>query len=263
MKRILFSVLAFAFLMGFSLLHPCLMSTGETYEPVRVIISGPDVAGINEVRTYSVNISGGPAMLGNGNYSYKAVIKAKNTTGTYVTPAEANNTNGHFELNVTMPGEPQRITLEVNATSNRQNETKWVVKEYIIEVVKPYIFKATIKNVGDVDVYGCVVEVFVDDKKITETKIDLQKNSTYTFQYNYTGNIDAPGWHTAKFVIQNAHGVVVFENGTDEITFSFYKNPPPLPKWLPLAVALIVIPVVSIIILLLLGRRKKGSGKKW
>lgn len=236
--------------------------TAQGYEPVRIVISGPDTVGVKEIRTYYINITGGPATLG-GNYSYKAVIKGENTTGSYVTPAEGNNSNGKFEVNVTMPEKAQRLTLEVNATSTFENTTKSVTKEFIIEVVNPYTFKATIKNSGNMDIYGCQIDVLLDGEKITEFRVDIPKNSTYTFEYNYTGKIDQPGWHTAKFVIKNGYGMLKFENGTEEIAFSFYKAPPPLPKWLPLAIALILIPVISIIILLLLGRRKKGSGKKW
>jgi len=234
----------------------------QSYEPIRVVISGPDTAGVKEVKTYYINITGGPGSLG-GNYSYKAVIKGENTTGSYVTPAEGNNTNGHFEINVTMPENPQRITLEVNASSTFENVTKYIVKEFTIEVVIPYKFKATLENIGDVDVYGCTIDFFLDGEKITEFKVDIPKNSTYTFEYNYTGSIESPGWHTAKFVIRNGYGVIKFENGGEEVSFNFYKAPPPLPKWLPLVIALILIPVVSIIILLFLGRRKKGSGRKW
>ncbi|MCX8174300.1 MAG: hypothetical protein N3F63_06830 [Thermoplasmata archaeon] len=238
------------------------MATGQGYEPVRVVITGPDTVGVKEVRTYYINVTGGPATQG-GNYSYKAVIKGENTTGAYVTPAEGNNTVGQFVVNVTMPEKAQRLTLEVNATSSYGATNKSVVKEFAIEVVNPYTFKAIIKNSGNMDVYGCQIDVLIDGEKITELKVDIPKNSTYTFEYNYTGKIEQPGWHTARFVIKNGYGMLQFENGTDEIAFSFYKAPPPLPKWLPLAIALILIPVVSIIILLLLGRRKKGSGKKW
>ncbi|MEM3396472.1 MAG: CARDB domain-containing protein [Thermoplasmata archaeon] len=237
-------------------------AAAQGYEPVRVVISGPDTVGVKEVRTYYINITGGPATLG-GNYSYKAVIKGENTTGAYVTPAEGNNTEGNFEVNVTMPEKAQRLTLEVNATSSHEGIDKSVVKAFTIEVVNPYTFKATIKNSGNIDVYGCQIDVLIDGVKITEFKVDIPKNSTYTFEYNYTGKIEQPGWHTAKFVIKNGYGMLYFENASEEISFSFYKAPPPLPKWLPLAIALILIPVVSIIILLLLGRRKKGSGKKW
>ncbi|MEM3493774.1 MAG: CARDB domain-containing protein, partial [Thermoplasmata archaeon] len=195
-----------------------------------------------------------------GNYSYKAVVKGEDTTGAYVTPAEGNNTDGHFEVNVTMPEKAQRIILQVNATSTYENTSKWVIKEFPIEVVNPYTFKATIKNSGNIDVYGCQIEVFIDGVKVTEFRVDIPKNSTYTIEYNYTGKIEQTGWHTAKFVIKNGYGMVQFENGTEEFSFSFYKAPPPLPKWLPLAIALILIPVVSIIILLLLGRRKR---RKW
>lgn len=237
-------------------------AAAQGYEPVRVVISGPDTVAVKEIRTYYINITGGPAALG-GNYSYKAVIKGENTTGTYVTPAEGNNRDGRFEVNVTMPEKAQRLTLEVNATSTHENTSRSVVKEFTIEVVNPYTFKAIIRNSGNVDVYGCQIDVLIDGVKITEVKVDIPKNSAYTFEYNYTGKIEQPGWHTVKFVIRNGYGIINFENASEEISFSFYKAPPPLPKWLPLAIALILIPVVSIIILLLLGRRKKGSGKRW
>ncbi|MGB9635684.1 MAG: CARDB domain-containing protein [Thermoplasmata archaeon] len=237
-------------------------ANGDSYEPVRVVISGPDTAGVKEVRTYYVNVSGGPAMAG-GNYSYRAVVKGENTTGSYVTPAEGNNTHGHFEVNVTMPEKPQHITLEITATSASHAGNKSLTKEFLIEVVIPYTFKVTVKNSGNIDVYGCQIDVLVDNEKITDFKFDITRNSTYTFEYNYTGKIESPGWHTVKFVLKNTNGLIEFENGTNEISFSFYKAPPPLPKWVPLVIALILIPVVSIIILLLLGRRKKGSGKRW
>ena len=207
--------------------------------PVSGNVTGPSVVPIYDNVTYYLNATGGPAVVNGtlvGNLTYTVNLSGANTTGSSVTPTNGSITNltGPVDLNVTIGGIPQRLTLSVDVTSTLLTNSTSRTFTVAITVVMPYTVRAVLVTGPYAGVLAFSVNVYLDGAEIGNVTVPaLSANSTYNLTYRYATTGLSAGYHTFTLSLLNEHGLVTFGRGLTVLSVTFYvpAGPPNNTIW--------------------------------
>lgn len=232
----------------------------SAYSDVVVKFDGPGFAAKLETVPYTITVTGGPAGDIGGNFTYKAEILADNKTGSSVSPSTGSSASGVFKVNITMPGEaPQSIKVRLNVTSKDPStgDSAEKVREFEIDVVDPFILRATVYNYGAVEATNVTAKFYADGTYLGMRTFNLPAGGSRVVSYNWTWlNIDA-GKHTVTVVLDSSDGMVEFSNGNNVYTMTVYIGDEGNPLGAVLTVGVVVMSVFVFLTYLQKPARKK------
>lgn len=196
----------------------------SAYAPMTVSLDTPSFAGTTQKVPCTLKVTGGPASDLGTNYTFKAEIVAKNTTGSSVLPSTGTSGTGVFSLNITMPGEAQTIKVRINATSKGTgtSDSTYMVREFEIKVVQPIAIKVTVYNTGDMDAEGVSAAFYADGILLGTETFGVAAGSSTQVVHNWTWANIADGKHVVTVVIDDKNGIVEFSDGNNVLSQTIY-----------------------------------------
>ena len=202
------------------------------YGPLTGSIEGPVNVAQNGNATYTINVSGGPAVAANGTllgiYSYNASVQGTNATGVLFTPASGSIPTGTVTLSLKVTNVTQALTLSVLVTSSWAHQQTSTNLSYSVNVVVPYRFAATLVAGPEATVSPFSLTVLLDGAPVGHVLVGtLASGSRYPFSFNYVNPNLAAGWHTFSVSLAQEHGLVAFAGGAESVSQSFYVAGPP------------------------------------
>jgi len=194
-------------------------------------ITGPSSVGPTSRATYHVSASGGPAEAANGTivgtYSYTTSIVGANTSGGAVTPPQGVLVNGSTNLTLLSPNATEPITLYVDITSSYQGTNTSTNLSYAISILQPILLVAGLKVVGPTGIKAFALDIDLDGAHVGSVSVpSLTSGQNYPISFSYLGQGLGPGWHTFTVSLAAEHGLVVFQNGQESYSSSFYISGP-------------------------------------
>jgi hypothetical protein len=239
----------------------------STYGALTGTITGPSTLGTTGKGTYEVTGNGGPAVAANGTevgtISYSASIVGLNTTTGSVAPPQGVLLNGTANLTLVAPNLTQSITLYVDLTSSYQGTNTSTNLTYSINVIQPIQLGASLKVVGPdgVKAFGLTVEL--DGSSVGSIAVPtLTAGQSYPLTFSYVGTSLSPGWHTFSLSLAQEHGLVVFSNGQEVLSVSFYVPGPATNFTLWIVAGALAFGAVVFIWFTLVDARRRPKGKK-
>lgn len=173
-------------------------------------VHGPDRMGTGDTGTFFLNV--------NGNASYEASIP-----GGAVEP-EFGIVDGEKEIEVTVPDSAGSYLLRVVFTFDDGSE---ITRTWLIDVVRPYVFTATVVNSGDITVTGIPVKFILNgDQVIHETTVDLAPGEEKELEYRFIDHRLSSGRNTITVTVDPQGELVTLATGTTSMTTSFYIGQP-------------------------------------
>ncbi len=237
-----------------------------TTNPLHAQLDGPMVVTAGSIHVYVLTMVGGPAEMGDGNYSYTAELTGENTYGASILPGTVTpKASGTFYLNLTAPAVPQTLTITIKCTSASTTTTVNTALEYNVRVVEPVVLSATITNTGKVSVNGVplVLQIFRDGDWVQfhSTTLDLGAGETYDLKYNWTALDLRSGEYKVRMLLDPDNSVVTFEGGSAVYETTIYYD---MPGYGGVNSLLWVLVIALGFVTFLIWRRPaaKGKGKK-
>lgn len=234
--------------------------------PLTGAISGPTNVAPDAHETYSVTATGGPAVAANGtivgNLSFTSSIVGANTTGGAVDPPQGVFVNGSTNLSVVIPNATEPLTLYVDVTSSYHGTNSSTNLTYAISILQPIVLAATLKVVGPTAVKAFDLAVELDGAVVGTVAVPtLTGGQSYPLSFSYLAVNLAPGWHTFSISLAEEHGLVVFQNGAESYSISFYV-PGPAPDYtLWIVAGIVAVAAVAFIWVTQFGARRRPKGK--
>jgi hypothetical protein len=240
---------------------------GPSPPPVTGAITGPSFVGVNLHASYQVTAQGGPAMAANGTvtgiYSYKASVAGANATVAPVSGVLVNrsvsisliaqNITGIAEIRVL-------VTSSANATSKTNQSVNLT---YSVTVVIPYRLTAVLTSTSSEGINSFNLTVTLDGSVVGQIQVpSLLAKASAPVTFNYVTAGLSPGYHTFSLSVTQEHGLVVFANGAQQFSVTFYV-PGSAPDYTLWYVAGAVALAGAIFIWLTrVAARRRGRGKK-
>lgn len=231
-------------------------------------ISGPAYIGETQNASYTVNVSGGPAVAANGTqvgvYSYNAYVSGTNTTGVSFAPTAGSIPNGTVKLELRTSNISQLLTLYVLVTSSftgQPNATQNL--SYSVNVVVPYRIAATIVAGSGASVSPFVLTVTLDGTPVGTIAVGALTAGAHTpVAFSYVNPNLAAGWHTFAISLAQEHGLVAFAGGGESVTMTFYVAGPPANNTIWIVTGLAVFVGVVFIWTTRVAASRRGRAKK-
>lgn len=242
-------------------------ATLPTYGTLSGTILGPANVGLQGNATYTVNVTGGPAIATNetqvGIYSYNASVAATNTTNVLISPASGVILNGSVNLTFKAGNLSQLATLSVAITSSFHGANATINISYSVNIIVPYRFAATIVTGSGASLSGFNMTVFLDGNPVGQIVVGtLAANTRYPIAFSYVDPNIAAGWHTFTVSLSQEHGLVTFAGGAETVSESFYVAGPPPDYTLDYAFGIVAFVGVAFILLLRAGAGRRPRTKK-
>jgi len=236
---------------------------GEEYGPLYAHIEGPLVVSTGSVTMYTLEMVGGPAEVGAGNYSYKATMTGDGDTyGAFFLPGTVEpSPDGTFHINLTAPSAAQTLTISIECSSAGAVTVKSTIT-LKVKVVEPIVLKATIRNTGEVAAIGVPLSLQVYEggewREFYSTTVDLAAGEAYAFQYNWTAIGLGSGEHKVRMVLDPGDRIVAFEGGSTVYGTTIYYKMPGY-GW---ANTLMGVLIVALALVLIYVWRRPAKGKR-
>ncbi len=242
-------------------------ASSVSYPPLKASVSGPTLVAVSATEHYVVNATGGPSSpsggSGFGNYSYNASIVGGNTSGSSVTPATGSLKNDTTTLTLVAPNNTGTYTLTVEVKSQATTgNASYTNATITFTVVQPYVVSTTIDNPTPYKIRGAVVEVALDGAVVNDITLPtIGGNGSFSFTYNYSTTGLSSGYHTFTLTLKSTPGLLVFSNGQQQYTATFYVSPPAPDYTLYIVTAVSLASVAIFISLLVVGGRARRRSK--
>jgi hypothetical protein len=237
-----------------------MVQAADDYNPLHAELTGPMVVSAGEKQMYVLTMVGGPAEVGQGNYSYTAKV----TGDAVLSPSSGSpKTTGRFYMNLTAPEETGTVTITVTCKSAGSLQSVTNVIVYKVKVVEPVVIKATIQNTGNVNVTDVPVtlQLYQDDAWTTfyETTVDVGAGKTTTFWYNWTALDLGSGEHKVRLLLDANNTIVTFEGGSSVYETTIYND---MSGYGTINTIMWLLIIVMVVILFFLWRRPVKGKKK-
>ncbi len=208
-------------------------NAASSYPPLTGHIAGPNVVGQGLKGSYTVTATGGPAVGFNGTQvgtlSYEASVAGANTSQVTLLPSAGVFTNGTATISLTAGNVTQSLVLSVDVTSGYQGQNVSTNLSYAIQVVQPYSLRAQLVVESGIGTAPFNLSVLLDGTPVGSVAVPtLTGHSSYSIAFSYVNQNLAPGEHTFSINLANEHGLVVFSNGQEFYSQSFYVTAPPI-----------------------------------
>lgn len=236
--------------------------------PVTGSITGKTVLAYHGAAEYTINGTGGPAVLSNGtivgNLSYYLTLTGPNTTGVLIAPSTGKiltNAPGQISLTVANVSEVLTISVLLASTLNSSNvSTNFSLQ---VTVVQPYILSTTLYNLGSSTVTSFPIIVDLDGTPVGNLTVPtMLPRSTYHFSFQYATVGLSSGQHTFTVYLSSVHGLVRFANGTTVYTVTFTIPGPPPSYTLWYVAGAVAFFGALFIFGARVGARRRGTSKK-
>ncbi|MGD0249862.1 MAG: CARDB domain-containing protein [Thermoplasmata archaeon] len=253
-------------LVGISLVGPAARATATT--PVAGSVRGPTVLATGATGHYTIYGTGGPAIAANGtqvgNLTYYVSLAASDLTGVTVAPAQAAlgpGLNGTPILTVGTVPETVTMTVMVSSVYLTQNVSTNLT--YSVQVVQPYVVSATIVNVAKTTVLAFPVAIYLDGQQVGTVSVgSLTPGGEYNLSYDYATTGLSTGEHTFTISLLAEHGLVVFANGAQSYSQSFYVTGPAPNYALWIVVGAVAFVGVLFIFATRVAARRRGGARR-
>jgi hypothetical protein len=241
--------------------------TNPSYGTLVGNVTGPANVGLQGNATYTVNVTGGPAVAANGTqvgiYSYNASVAASNTTNVLISPASGVILNGSVNLTFKAGNLSQQATISVEITSSFAGTNSSINVSYSVNIVVPYRFAATIVTGSGASLSGFNLTVLLDGRPVGQIVVGtLAANTRFPVAFSLVDPTIAPGWHTFSVSLAQEHGLVAFAGGQETVSESFYVTGPPPDNTIYYAFGLVAFVGVAFILLLRAGGARRPRTKK-
>jgi len=256
-------MLALAFLIALpiaSVTHPT--HDAAAWSGVSIDLDHPAYAAKGQVVKCVLTVEGGPAGDSVGNFSYKAEIDGKNTTGSAVNPSTGTSESGVFVLNVTMPkSAPQTIKIKINATSKDISGSSSVTaeREFSMKVVDPVVIRATVFNNGPVDARDVTARFYADSGLLETRVFSVSADSSMQIEYNWTFLDIKNGKHVVTVTVDDPNNIVEFSDGNNVFSRTIYVGKQGNPVGAVLTVGVII---MSVLVALMYMSKPQSRKKK-
>jgi hypothetical protein len=228
------ALLVLAVLAGLALPATALLPSAHatpSYGALTGTISGPAYVGETQNATYTVNVSGGPAVAANGTqvgiFSYNASVTGANTTGITFGPSSGSIQNGTVRLGLKASNISELLTLYVLVTSSTHGKNQSQNVSYSVNVVVPYRITATLVAGSGGSVSPFLLAVTLDGSTVGTISVGTLTPGAHTpIAFTYVNPNLSPGWHTFAISLAQEHGLVSFAGGGQSVTTSFYVTGP-------------------------------------
>ena len=210
------------------------IAASPTYPPLTGNITGTPIVGVNLTAHYNVSATGGPASLGNsthpGIWSYNAHVTSGNVSGASISPAGGVLVNGSVQLTLVAPTVPEPLVFTVEVISaapsslNITNQTQNFSES--VSIVQPYKLTITLYSTTSSTLAPFNLTVDLDGVAVGQIRVPtIAGRSSYPATFNYVSAGLASGTHTFTVSLVAQHGLVVFANGAETFSVSFYVQP--------------------------------------
>jgi CARDB len=268
MRRTSHSVLVLALVLGVAFAGLALAGTparAAATTPVTGSVSGPTVLALGGTGHYTIVGTGGPAVAPNGtqvgNITYYITLAATNLTGVSVTPAQAAlgpNLNGTPILIVGAITEVVTMTVMISSVYQHQNVSTNLT--YSVTVVQPYVVTATLVNVSDTTVLAFPLAIYLDGNPVATVEVSsMTPGNEYNLSYQYATTGLSSGDHTFTISLAAQHGLVVFSNGAQSYSQTFYVTGPAPNYTIWYVVGIVAFVGVLFIFLTRVAARRRGA----
>jgi hypothetical protein len=205
-----------------------------TYPMLTATVNGTTIVGVNLTAPYVVSAQGGPAALGNatqpGIWSYNARISTGNVSGAAISPAGGVLVNGSVKLTLSAPTVPETLVITVEITSSApasfgvKNETQ-NFSSAPISIVVPYKLVMTLYSTTGTTLAPFNLTVSLDGTSVGQIRVPtIAGRSSYPATFSYVTAGLPSGTHTFTVSLVAQHGLVVFANGAETFSVSFYVS---------------------------------------
>ena len=215
----------------------------EGWSGISVDLEHPSYAAKGAKIPLVLIILGGPAAEIGGNYTYKAEIDGRNTTGAAISPSTGTSDSGVFKLNVTLPEDaPQTLKILINATSKewRTKTSTYTESTFEIKVVDPIVITATVYNSGSVDARNVTARIYADGSLLASMMFNVSAKSSEDLVYNWTFAKIKSGKHVITVSVDDPAGLVEFSDGNNEFSRTVYIGSQGNPAGVILSIGVII-----------------------
>jgi hypothetical protein len=208
-----------------------LLLPNSASQDVFVTVEGPDVMPIGGVFPFNITAVGGPAGEV-GTYNISAFLLGSNLTGADPSPGNVfmnMSADPHWTVNVTVPNDPQTMTLVVNVTSDYENESDFKETRHQIKVVRPTVLSAEISNPLDYELREIPVDFYVrapgesEDRLLGTVLIESMAPGEKEFaSFDWVVADPSPGRYRLTVVIDLDRDGVINEEAGDSMAVSHF-----------------------------------------
>lgn len=198
-------------------------------------ISGPSLVGVGLKANYKVEATGGAAIAANGTqvgvFSYTASLIGTNTSSAVISPPQGVLVNGSVSLQLVAPNLTQSATLYVDITSSYQGTNSSTNLSFGVTIVQPTRLSTNLLVVGPGGIKSFALTIELDGVPVGSVSVpSLTQGQTYPVSFSYVSQGLSAGWHTFTLSLAQEHGLVLFPNGLESYSVSFYV-PGPAPDY--------------------------------
>jgi hypothetical protein len=231
-------------------------------------ITGKSILPYHGAGVYTINGTGGPAVLPNGtisgNLTYYLSVTGANTTGVSISPETGKiltGIPGSVDLSVSNVSEVLTINVLLASVLNASNESTNF--STTVTVVQPYVLSTTLYNLGNSSVSDFPVLVDLDGVQVGNVTVaTVLPHATFLFSFQYPTLPLSPGTHTFSISLTSVHGLVRFANGTTvyTVTFTIPSAAPNYTLWYVTG----VVAFLGVLLIFggLVGARRRSPAKK-
>jgi hypothetical protein len=230
-------------------------------------VSGPTILAAEGIGNYEINGSGGPAFASNGtqvgNLTVYLSITAANATGLSLTPAQGSIVNRTPVKTVFQAGVAEVVTIlaMISSTYHKQNQS--INLTYTVNVVTPYVVRATIVAGALATVLSFSVQVLLDGTLVGSVSVPtLTARESYNLSFEYPTLGLSSGDHTFSISLAKEHGLVTFANGATVYSSTFYVTGPAPDYTLWYVVGIVAFFGVLFIFMTRVAARRRGALRK-
>ena len=194
------------------LLLVSLLPAASAQGPVALFVDAPSVAGTGRTVSVNITVAGGPAEE-DGTFSVTVFLRGEDLgTASPVeeSPFEASNSDGSFQVNVTLPDREGRVEVVVEGNSSRGDVWRTETATRAIDVLRPVVLRAVVENRGEVTVLNARAVLLVDGEVKAEATIErLAPGATHTLRFEYLPVGLTAGTHRWEIRVDlNGDGVI-------------------------------------------------------
>ncbi len=238
-----------------------------SYAPVTGSVSGPTVLSAGGSAHYTINGTGGPAYAPNGtrvgNVTYYITLAASNLTGVSVTPAQDGLVGVNDTTLLTVGPYVETVTMTVMISSVYDGQNVSTNLTYNVAVVQPYVVRATLVNVANTTVLAFPVVITLDGQRVGSVLVaSLTPGDQYNLSFSYATTGLSPGYHTFSISLAAQHGLVVFANGAESYSQTFYVTGPAPNYTLWYVLGVVAFVGVLFILMARVGARRRGAVRR-
>ena len=176
-------------------------------------VTGPMTLGIGSTAEFTLEVDSGVTA------TYTASLRDSRNQSVGQVDSSYGQLNGSKTVNVTMPSQPGTYHLWV-VFSFADNTVRY--KDWIINVVEPYVFEAVVVNDGQMAMNGVTVSFLVNGNLVGSKIVNVSASSSTSVNYTWVSAPLSNGAHTLEVRLDSEDQFVNLYTGGKSHTVTFY-----------------------------------------